>query len=379
MRPSHRSITPAVVHQQARQALQRGLDWQPFRASVTVAQLLDLLLLMAAKATSLFAACRRFFPFSHETARRAVHANVPEIQALTAGLVHCLYDVPRFGRRQRRKRWLAAIDLHYRGYYGKRTAGLVGGPKKQGTQWFFGYATAMLLDEQHRYTVALCPLRPKMTTEEVVRTLLAQIAAHGLQLRGVVLDSGFDSGDVLLLLQERRLPYTVPLRRKGSGRNARNRLFEGRHRQIRWAEWTTEKSHRPVRTRTLLWRGRPRTMLFAFGGCSPHRARHLHQQAERQRRWYRRRFGIETSYRQKNQALAQTTSKDPAYRLLLEGLAQLLRQVWVALTAELTRAHRLRPRIWVGALPLDRLLDWLTDELTAHYPEHCSIPLNTRT
>src|ERR1039457_752131 len=46
------------------------------------------------------------------------------------------------------------------------------------------------------------------------------------------------------------------------------------------------------------------------------------------RQLYRRRFGIETSYRQKNQAQAFTTSSDPVYRLLLEGVAYILRQVW---------------------------------------------------
>ena len=48
-------ITPGVVHQQARQALHRSLDWKPFHESVTVDQLLDLLLLMAAATASLFA------------------------------------------------------------------------------------------------------------------------------------------------------------------------------------------------------------------------------------------------------------------------------------------------------------------------------------
>ena len=51
----------------------------------------------------------------------------------------------------------------------------------------------------------------------VVGALLAQLDAHGLQVRGVVLDSGFDSGETLLLLQGRGLSYTVPLRRKGKG------------------------------------------------------------------------------------------------------------------------------------------------------------------
>ena len=41
-------ITPSVVHKQARQALRHVLDWAPFHKSVSVEELLDLLLLMAA-------------------------------------------------------------------------------------------------------------------------------------------------------------------------------------------------------------------------------------------------------------------------------------------------------------------------------------------
>jgi len=62
MRHDYSTITPAVIHHRARQSLQRSLDWQPFRQSVTVKHLLDLLLLMAATTASLFATVRRFFP-----------------------------------------------------------------------------------------------------------------------------------------------------------------------------------------------------------------------------------------------------------------------------------------------------------------------------
>jgi hypothetical protein len=379
MRPFYSTITPAVIHQQTRSALEGVLPWKPFQRSVRVADLLDLLLLMAAHTASLFATVRRFFAFSHETASRAVKANLPSRERLTAGLVQALYDVAGFSRQDRRRRWLVAIDTHYIAYYGQKTPGLVGGPRKQGTKWFFGYATACLLHRRRRYTIALCPLDPGAKAHEIVHTLLQQIAAHGLKIRGVTLDSAFDSGDTLLLLQERELAYAVPLRRKGSGANARNRCFEGRHRLIRWVEWTTDETRRRVRTRVYLWKGRDKVMAFAFRGWRGERARSIHVQAERQRQLYRRRFGIETSYRQKNEGQAHTTSKDPVYRLLLEGVGYLLRQVWVVLTAQLAGRRPTRPTAWVGELPLARLLDWLRGHLEALHPEERSIPLGQST
>jgi hypothetical protein len=377
MRPFHSNISPRVIHQQARQSLQNTLDWKPYRQSVSVPVLLDLLLLMAATGASLFATVGRFFNFCHETGRRAVQANLPAEQDLLRGLVQCLYDVLTLSRQDRRRRWQVAIDTHNVCYYGQRTQHVIGGPKKQGTQWYFGYATAVLLHKRRRYTVALCPVKPGQKPHEIVQLLLDQIRRHGLNIRGVALDSAFDSGDTVLLLQERQLRYVVPLRRKGRGNNARNRCFEGRHRQIRWTEWTTEKTRRRVRTRVLLWIGADKTMAFAFGGWSGPTAKARHEYAEAQRRLYMRRFGIETSYRQKNQAQATTTSKDPVYRLLLEGIAYLLRQLWVVLTEEIAHSQGLKPGDWVADLTLAKLLDWLVNALKSKHPEDCTIPLNS--
>jgi hypothetical protein len=365
-------ITPGVIHQQARQALRRSLDWKPFHESVSIDQLLDLLLLMAASTASLFGTVRRFFSFSHQTASLAVKANLPErsnIDRLTRGLVTALYDVAAFSRKDRRRNWMVAIDTHLVPYYGTPTPDVVGGPKKQGTKQFFCYATAVLLHKRRRYTIALEPVFPHTKPHEIVRVLLDQIIDKGLKIRGVTLDTAFDSGDTLLLLQERNLAYAVPLRHIGKGNNARNRCFEGRHGFVRWVEWTTDKTRRLVRTRTFLWKGHLKTMLFAFQGWSGDHARNVHEKANQSRRLYRRRFGIETSYRQKNQAQARTTSRDPIYRLLLEGIAYLLRQVWVMLTEILARQSHAPANAWIGALPLQQMVDWLVHELTTLHPE----------
>lgn len=379
MRRLH-AITPRVVHQHARLALNNSLDWQPFRESVSVNHLLDLLLLMAASTASLFATVRRFFSFSHQTASLAVKANLPDRQnmgRMTRGVVTALYDVAAFSRKDRRRNWMVAIDTHNVPYYGRPTPDVVGGPKKQGTKWFFCYATVVLLHKRRRYTIALEPVLPKTKPHEIVRLLLDQIAEKGLRIRGVTLDSAFDSGDTLLLLQERKLAYSVPLRRKGTGRNARNQCFEGRHRLVRWTEWTTDQTRRRVRTQTLLWKGKAKTLVFAFQGWSGDRARNVHQQANHSRQLYRRRFGIETSYRQKNQAQARTTSRDLIYRLLLEGIGYLLRQVWVMLTEILARLSHAPANAWIGALPLQQLVDWLVHELTELHPETQKITAKT--
>ena len=379
MRQSYSRITPAVVRHTAQSVLQQALPWKPYGRLVSVARLVGLLLLVAGLRCSLSAVVRRFrFGFSHETARKAVRANLPEVPALTKGLVDALH---RFGRQLRRRRWVAAMDLHYRPFYGDPTTpGVVGGQRKQGTHYFYGYATAELVHRRHRYTVGLIPLEPKLKPHEVVAALLAQLGERGLRLRGVVLDSGFDSGETLLLLRGRGLAYTVPLRRKGRGDNRRNACFALPIGTVTTVDWVTEDSRQPVQTQAVVARrpGEERAQVYAFGGWTQSRAVAAARSAvaaRQAKQWYRRRFGIETSYRQMHECQGRTTRKDAAYRLLLVGLALLLRQVWVWLTWQLAQSRSAPPSAWLEDLPLQRLLDWLAEVLQRRYPEEKVIDL----
>lgn len=377
MRQPHCTITPAVVRATARAALRRALPCKAYGRHVSAARLLDLLLLVAALRSSLAAVARRCrFGFSHETARKAVAANLPDREALQRGLLDALHA---FGGRLRRRPWVVAIDEHRTPFYGdRRTPGVTGGPKKHGSKYAYAYATAALVHHRHRYTVGLLALERNYKPHEVVEALLGQLEARGLRLRGVVLDSGFDSGQTLRLLQRRRLSYAVPLRKKGKGDNRRNAAWRLGVGAVTTLEWKTEEGNRPVRTRAVVVRrpGERDKKVYAFGGWGAGRARSAARRAALARRWYRKRFGVETSYRQLNECKGTTTKKDVCYRLLLVGLALLLRQVWVSLSGQLARARRLRPTQWVGELPLRRLLGWLAEALKARYPEERVIHLD---
>ena len=201
--------------------------------------------------------------------------------------------------------------------------------------------------------------------------------ARGLKIRGVVLDSGFDSGETLLLLQERKFSYTVPLRRKGNRDNRRNAIWELEVGTVTTVEWKTDKTNRPVSTQAVVMR-RPKEKekkVYCFGGWDAGQARSEARRASLARRWYRKRFGIETSYRQMNEAKGKTTKKDVAYRLLLIGLALLLRQVWVWLTRQVAQDRRLSPTQKVLDLALSVMTEWLADLLEGKYKEEKEIRL----
>jgi hypothetical protein len=79
------------------------------------------------------------------------------------------------------------------------------------------------------------------------------------------------------------------------------------------------------------------------------------------RETYRKRFGIETSYRQMNEARIKTSTRDPAQRLLFVGVALVLRNVWVWLHFTLAKGKwDPEPRIFLELLRFKEMLLWIT-------------------
>src|SRR5262249_13048786 len=78
------------------------------------------------------------------------------------------------------------------------------------------------------------------------------------------------------------------------------------------------------------------------------------------RETYRKRFAIETSYRQLHQGRARTSTRNPEIRLLLVGVALVLRNVWVWLHyAVLSSPRRGSRRYNLERLTLKAMLLWL--------------------
>ncbi len=98
--------------------------------------------------------------------------------------------------------------------------------------------------------------------------------------------------------------------------------------------------------------GRQR-LVYAFWGITP-------VSVDWVRQVYRTRFGIETSYRQMNQAKVTTTTRNPLVRLFLVGVALILRNVWVGLHWDLLSAPRKGGReVRLERLRFKTLLLWL--------------------
>ena len=89
---------------------------------------------------------------------------------------------------------------------------------------------------------------------------------------------------------------------------------------------------------------------------------------------YRRRFGIESSYRCARQVRGWTTSQNAVYRFLLMGLSFVLLNVWLELRWEWARKPgRGRRRVEESHLRLRRMAEFILSALAALYGKVCHI------
>jgi len=293
---------------------------------------------------------------------------LPELeQQLNAALAAA---VPHRVRRQAQE---VAIDYHDRPYYGKGEQEQelwVRGKAKDGTTRFYRVATAYVVLNGLRVTLALHFVLPTDDTVSVVDILRQRVTAQGLRVSCLLLDKGFESIAVLeyLTRQGQAALLACPIRGTTGGTRA---LCQGRksycttHTFIgsQGAQFTASVIVcRVVTTARRTGRlGRHADWLLFVQihlSFSPRYARHL----------YRHRFGIETSYRCEGQVRGWTTAKNPAYRFVLIALAFVLLNVWIQLRWLFTQVPRRGGR-WLDTprFQLTRFAKFLQRALEAWY------------
>jgi putative transposase len=103
---------------------------------------------------------------------------------------------------------------------------------------------------------------------------------------------------------------------------------------------------------------------------------HLDWSAKKVTQRYRRRFGIESSYRQFGRLRARTTSRNPAFRFLLLGLALLLLNIWVMLRFLATRLIQPGPtRLDEDLFRLHRFIAFLRRSIEKAFGTLDTIPI----
>ncbi|OHB81293.1 MAG: hypothetical protein A2V98_02505 [Planctomycetes bacterium RBG_16_64_12] len=368
------TITSREVHDHTASTVQKHIKLTDHGPKCTASLLITILLYAAARITSVFDACQRLLAApSDQAVRDALRATLPPIheleRRLNAGLAA---DLPKA---LRKRRYPMAIDLTLLPYHGEpwqSPAEIYRGEPKSGTSHFHAYATAYVIRNGRRFTVAMTRVLYGEPMKEVVQRLLQQASRIGVKPRYLLLDRGFYSVAVVRYLQAARYPFLMPVARRG--RKPRDpeksqsvwQFFAWK--RSGWSEhqWRDNEGRLATVGICVVYgsfakRGKPRrpqTLVYAYWGFRPRSCAWV-------RETYRLRFAIETTYRQMNQARIRTCTRDPLLRLLFVGLALILRNVWVWLHLMcLAVSHRGRVELRLERLRFRRLLVWLQ-----HYAE----------
>jgi hypothetical protein len=370
MRQGHYTLTPAAVRAHAQLLCQKHLRLADHGPKCTAGILWAVLFYAASRITSLAATCTALLRAPSDSAvHDALLATLPETHELQRRVNRALQgDLPKALRRRRQP---LAIDLHLVPYHGeplRDVAEIYRSQAKSGTCSFHAYATAYVLRQGLRFTVALTWVQRGQALADVVQRLLAQAAKAGVRPRYLLLDRGFCSVAVIRYLQAGRHPFLMPLPLKGRPLDhpkgpSGARVFAARKRSG-WSRYTlTDAKQRQatvqvcVKCRNLRGeRGKHgrQALLYAYGaGLKPGSYRWVKET-------YRSRFAIETTYRQLQQARIRTCTRDPLLRLLYVAVALLLRNVWVWLHWQVLAERRgAGRRVDTNRLPFRAMLLWL--------------------
>lgn len=380
-RGSH-TISSSQVHQWALNWLVQAKLMKDHGWRCTQAVVLNIVLRAAARCISVSAACRDLSEGpSDQAVMTALEEGLPKtLPVLERRLNEALtWDLPRS---LRRRKWEVAIDWHLSPYYGQPQRSrneLYYGPPKQGTTKFHAYASACILSHGHRYTVALTWVRRHESQVTALRRLLVRMREIGLKIRRVLLDRGFFNVAVIGFLQQEELPFLMPVvfrGRKPQKRRPATGLRRIRQQGAGWYEHTMKSGKqqatfsvcvnyhrerkRQGRKAGKTKRGKQKKLLYA--------AWRVHGSPTEIREAYRRRFGIETSYRQMRQARIYTCTRNPRLRLLFVVVALLLRNLWVWIhQTQLAEGSSETMTLHLELLRFKRMLDWIVHEVVALY------------
>ncbi len=257
-------------------------------------------------------------------------SKLDDLEALEEQLNEALRS--RVPGRLENSRQKLAIDLNLIPYYGtpseQEKPYIIRSRAKAGTCSFYAYATVYVISRGKRITLALHAVRRDETMVCVITRLLDQIAQLHISIKRLYLDRGFYCVPVIRWLQACDIPLEMPVIVRG--KQGGTRALVQRKRTYKTSYTMHSQSYGSVTFQVWV------VGTYEMGRRGHHGVKYLafvvYKISLRIRALpgdYRKRFGIESSYRLKNLCRIRTTTKNPVTRFLYVGIAFLLVNLWV--------------------------------------------------
>ena len=266
-----------------------------------------------------------------------------------------------------------AIDFHDEPFYGKQEETrkvTCAGQAKKGTTHFIRIATAYIIWRQVRLTLAVRYVLPEDETLEILKFLLKRLKKLGFKAKVLYMDKGFASTNIIQYLMAQQQPVIIacPIRGKKGGTRA---LCRGRSSYSTKYTFTDGTQANIAMKASLVpdASGKLRRKWLAFILIG------LDWKPDKVYEEYRRRFGIECSYRMLRRVRAATTSRNPSLRFFLLGVGLILVNAWVFLRWTFSRLldHRIR-QVDASRFRLNRFTKFLIRTVEKIYGTISSVP-----
>lgn len=365
-------ITKSQVQQTAEDWLSAAFDWRYEGTKCTASVIYRVLLLAASRVVSIFAACRSLADAPcGQTIRDVLGQLLPSMPELERRANEAL--VSQLPKAFRKRSWRIAIDLTLIPYHGKPlhdAKELYRSKPHSGTTKFHAYATAVVVHRGLRYTLALTRVDRGEALKDVVQRLLAIVRKRGVEIRFVLLDKAFFTVSVITYLKRAGHGFIMPVFPRGrkpkgdkppTGLRALQKKRNGFYQHTMVGKRGSNKKAKTTFTVCVTTKAytyektgerKRKKIMFAVHNVAG--------QPREIREVYRKRFSIETSYRQMNQARIRTCTRSPLLRLLYFAIALILRNVWVWLHFQFAK-HKTHeePEVFLELLPFEDLLHWI--------------------
>lgn len=251
-------------------------------------------------------------------------------------------------------------ELPYHGQHAEDDPYVRRGRAKSGTTHFYIFATLYVVKKNRRYTLAIVLMRQGEKAQDVVERLLARGRQLGLRVERLYLDRGFDNNGMVAYLKKQSFPTILPLVVRGKQGGSRALLVGRKSYTTIYERRSTvyDQETLPLYIVCKYSKGKyKRKGVFRFAYIV---IGTLKRQPAQIAEEYRRRFGIETSYRLMNTVRARTTCKIATFRLFLVALAFLWLNLWQYVKWKYLFVPKPGPRtVLHHLLPLARWRLWL--------------------
>ena len=279
--------------------------------------------------------------------------------------------ISRLPRRIKKGKLKLAIDLNLIPYYGKPSPEeedyIYRSQAKNGTCSFYAYATLYVILKNKRVTLAVIGVKNNYTSVAIISYLLTKVNSLNLKIKSLYLDRGFYSSSVIRWLKALDIPFIMPAIRNGKtgginqylkGKKSyktTHTMNEGKDNEVTFPLWIVCKYRQGKR-------GKYGIEYLAYVVYKVDISlNYIYQD-------YRKRFGIETSYRLKNLCRIRTTTKNPILRLLYVGISFLLVNIWIyILWSKISKPRRGGRLVYHYLFTLKQMLAFLANGVNRIY------------